>query len=306
MKSTPGSDRATPLHGHVKFVPSRRNWFSLVPEPNTDTLVVDPLPLGRRRRDTPGAALMKSNMLARRVGIASRSAGPNRVPNRGSVRRCASPLPPRRRIQRCRRASARPFLDGGAGPDADVLFMHVAKPGIVTSSTYIPEEETGSASVLSRSSSGSPVPRSAPASRDDDCTGKNAALVVLDRSDESSRQALGGSDAMQEHKSNKHQQAGSLPPTRKLFVHLDVHLRVLPADRRLRGTVTASCPLIANSTSQGGNVTSEARIGYEKEHDGQIKRSGSRRMTSQLLTNEGAGNWRLGYRLRLAKLEAIS
>ena len=41
MKSMPGSDRATPLHGQVKFVPSKRNRFSLVPEPNADTVVVD-------------------------------------------------------------------------------------------------------------------------------------------------------------------------------------------------------------------------------------------------------------------------
>ena len=43
MKSTPGSARATPLHGQVKFVPSIRNWFSLVPEPNADTVVAVPL-----------------------------------------------------------------------------------------------------------------------------------------------------------------------------------------------------------------------------------------------------------------------
>jgi hypothetical protein len=36
MKSTPGSDRATPLHGQVVFRPSMRNWFSLVPEPNAE------------------------------------------------------------------------------------------------------------------------------------------------------------------------------------------------------------------------------------------------------------------------------
>ena len=40
----PGSARASPLHGHVKFVPSMRNVFSLVPEPNADTLLVEALP----------------------------------------------------------------------------------------------------------------------------------------------------------------------------------------------------------------------------------------------------------------------
>ncbi len=72
MKSTPGSARATPLHGQVKFVPSIRNWFSLVPEPNADTVVEVALP--GEVGETPGAARMKSNMLARRVGMALRSA----------------------------------------------------------------------------------------------------------------------------------------------------------------------------------------------------------------------------------------
>ena len=39
MKSMPGSALAMPLHGHVKFVPSIRNRFSFVPEPNADTVV---------------------------------------------------------------------------------------------------------------------------------------------------------------------------------------------------------------------------------------------------------------------------
>src|SRR6478672_12503332 len=79
MKSTPGSDRASPLHGQVKFVPSIENAFSLVPEPNAEMLLVDMLPgdVG----EMPGAALTKSNMLKRRVGIALRSSGPKRVSN---------------------------------------------------------------------------------------------------------------------------------------------------------------------------------------------------------------------------------
>ena len=32
-----------PLHGQVKFVPSIRNWFSFVPDPNADTVVTVPL-----------------------------------------------------------------------------------------------------------------------------------------------------------------------------------------------------------------------------------------------------------------------
>ena len=53
-----------------------------------------------------------------------------------------------------------------------------------------------------------------------DCTGDNATLVVLDRPDESARQALCGSDAMQQHKSHKDQQQPSLPANRASFVHL--------------------------------------------------------------------------------------
>jgi hypothetical protein len=67
MKSTPGSARATPLQGHVKFVPSIKNWFSFVLEPNAEIVVV--VPLEGEVGDTPGAALMKSNMLALRVGV---------------------------------------------------------------------------------------------------------------------------------------------------------------------------------------------------------------------------------------------
>src|SRR5436190_22870221 len=67
MKSTPGSNRATPLHGQVVLVPSIRNWFSLVPEPNAEVVVA--VPLDGDVGDTPGAARRKSNILARRVGI---------------------------------------------------------------------------------------------------------------------------------------------------------------------------------------------------------------------------------------------
>jgi hypothetical protein len=84
MKSTPGSERATPLHGHVKFVPSIRNWFSLTLEPNAETLVVDTLVVVAVAGDVgemPGAERMKSNILNRPVGIVRRYSGPTRVSN---------------------------------------------------------------------------------------------------------------------------------------------------------------------------------------------------------------------------------
>jgi hypothetical protein len=96
MKSTPGSATPPPLHGQVKLVPSIRNKFSLVPEPNAETLAGEAAalidwsePLDGDVGDTPGAALMKSIMLKRRVGIARKSSAVKRVANpllRASIR----------------------------------------------------------------------------------------------------------------------------------------------------------------------------------------------------------------------------
>src|SRR5438034_10302499 len=79
MTSTLGSARDTPWQGQVKFVPSMRNRFSLTPEPNADTVLT--VPLAGEVGDTPGAALIKSNMLNRRVGIVLRYSAPKRVSN---------------------------------------------------------------------------------------------------------------------------------------------------------------------------------------------------------------------------------
>src|SRR5438876_4284724 len=97
MKSMPGSARAIPLHGQVKFVPSKRNWFSFVPDPNEDTVVaivaVPAVPLDGEVGEIPGAALIRSNMLNRRIGIALRSSGPKRVPNPGFRASIREPAP---------------------------------------------------------------------------------------------------------------------------------------------------------------------------------------------------------------------
>src|SRR5215510_13934020 len=66
--STSGWGPAPPLHGHVKFVPSRRKAFSSTPPPKTETQLL--FPLEAEVADTPGVALMKSNMLYRRTGTA--------------------------------------------------------------------------------------------------------------------------------------------------------------------------------------------------------------------------------------------
>src|ERR1700756_1359803 len=77
MTSTLGSARDTPAHGHVKFVPSMRNRFSLPPEPKADTVLT--VPLEGEGGDTPGVARIASNMLTRREGISLKYSGPKRV-----------------------------------------------------------------------------------------------------------------------------------------------------------------------------------------------------------------------------------
>src|SRR6266542_761502 len=79
MMSTLGSARDTPAQGQVKFVPSMRNRFSLPPEPKAATVFT--VPLEGEVGDTPGADLIASNMLNRRVGIVRRYSGPKRVSN---------------------------------------------------------------------------------------------------------------------------------------------------------------------------------------------------------------------------------
>src|SRR4029453_16212194 len=91
MTSTLGSARDTPWHGHVKFVPSMRNRFSLTPPPNEDTVLT--VPLVGEVGDTPGAALIKSNMLYRRVGISLRYSTPKRVSNPLSLASVREPVP---------------------------------------------------------------------------------------------------------------------------------------------------------------------------------------------------------------------
>ena len=61
MTSVLGSARATPEQGHVKFVPSMRNRFSLPPDPNAATVFT--VPLVGDVGDTPGTERMPSNML---------------------------------------------------------------------------------------------------------------------------------------------------------------------------------------------------------------------------------------------------
>src|SRR5262249_9489533 len=79
MTSTSGWGCAPPLLGQVKFVQSRRKAFSSAPPPKTDTQLL--VPLEAEVGDTPGAALMKSNMLYRRTGTALICSEPKRLDN---------------------------------------------------------------------------------------------------------------------------------------------------------------------------------------------------------------------------------
>ena len=122
MKSTPGSDRATPLHGHVKFVPSMRNWFSLVPEPNADTLLVGAA-ARRGRRDAGGGPdeVEHAGPSRRdRLEVLGAEARLESAVSRFDAR--ARSLDDDRFGDACQLQDRR-SLDGGAGADADVLFV---------------------------------------------------------------------------------------------------------------------------------------------------------------------------------------
>ena len=115
-----GSRHAVARAGEVRAVDEK--LFSLVPEPNADTLLV--VPLDGEVGEMPGAALIESNMLNRRVGIALRSSGPKRVPNplsRASMREPA----PSTTIDSAMPATFRTAVLSMVAPaaDADVLLV---------------------------------------------------------------------------------------------------------------------------------------------------------------------------------------
>ena len=80
-----------PTHGHVKLVPSMRNWFSLVPEPNAEMVVT--VPLAGDIGEMPGIALMASNMLVRLDGIVLRSSDEKREAKPGFLASMRDPDP---------------------------------------------------------------------------------------------------------------------------------------------------------------------------------------------------------------------
>ena len=66
-----------PWHGHVKFVPSMRNWFSLTPDPNGGDGV--DAAAGRRRGRHAGRRPNHVEYAERRVGMLRSCSWPNRV-----------------------------------------------------------------------------------------------------------------------------------------------------------------------------------------------------------------------------------
>ena len=123
----PGSARAMPVPGAVKFVPSMRNWFSFVADPNADTVVLVPLP--GDVAEIPGAILRKSDMPVRRVGIAlevlvAEASRDSRVSCFHSRARSLDDD----RCREARQLQDRRSLDAGARPDVDVLFVIAGKP----------------------------------------------------------------------------------------------------------------------------------------------------------------------------------
>ena len=103
----------------MKLVPSMRNAFSFTPEPNADTVFT--VPLDGEVGDTPGAALMKSNMLNRREGIALSTPGRSESRRRCPALLCASRSSTTNDSSTPATLVPRP-LDGRSRPDADVLF----------------------------------------------------------------------------------------------------------------------------------------------------------------------------------------
>ena len=102
--------------------------------------------------EIPGAALMESNMLARRVGIVLRSSGPKRVPNPGSRASMREPAPRPRPIPRGRPASGRPSSRWWRLRRCGCLLRDRSRiPGARCRARTIPGAAAGKRSCLSRS-----------------------------------------------------------------------------------------------------------------------------------------------------------
>ena len=141
-------------------MPSMRNRFSLPPEPNADTVLT--VPLDGDVGETPGAALIKSNMLNRRVGIGFEVLGSEArfEPAASRFDARARSLDDDRFRDACQLQDHR-SLERGTRADADVLFVIGRKSlQLDVEHRTVREAEPGTAVALSRSwswSTGPPI-----------------------------------------------------------------------------------------------------------------------------------------------------
>ena len=194
------------------------------------------VPLDGEVGEMPGAALIKSNMLGSPRGDGSEvlgaEAGPESAVSCFDAR--ARALDHDRFREACELQDGR-SLDGGAGPDADVLFVIGSQiPASRCRARTRPGGRAGKRScpfsfVVSCRRAANQRRRADA----DDRTRKDAALVVLDRSDEGAGQPLRSSHPRGQQDAgggNEHQQA--LPqPRRGWSVSLQVHV-ICPAGPR--------------------------------------------------------------------------
>ena len=189
----PGSERATPLLVDVKLVPSMRNVFSLAPEPNAETSeLVLPWDVG----EIPGAVLIRSNMLDRRVGIALMSSGPMRVPNPGFRASIREPAPSTT-TDAARPASCRTGVVSMVVPAPMRTSSVIAGEPFQLDVNHVRARRQGRETQLPFVVGGDGC-RPADQRRRADANGgarKDGALGILDRSDEGSRQPLRGGDS---------------------------------------------------------------------------------------------------------------
>ena len=157
------------------------------------------IPLDGEVGETPGAALMKSNMLARRVGIPSMSSEPKRVPNPGFRASMREPVPST-------------TTDSSTPASFSVAVLSIVEPAAIKMSCRARSQTPASRSRVRTVREGGPGTAAAPLichlyrraayqrrrTDADARTREDEALFVLDRAYESPRQPLRGTDSWQQ------------------------------------------------------------------------------------------------------------
>ena len=225
MKSTPGSDRATPLHGQVKFVPSNRNWFSFVPEPNAETVVA--VPLDGDVGETPGAALIEVEHARpprreSRGGLGAEAGSESAVPCFDA----GSPALDHERNGGARRLQDKGSLDGGAYRDADIVFVRGCEPlklDLQHVGAWRESRKAKLASVVGGLCRRSTNQRRGPDAHDRPL--EDTTTPVLHGADERARQALrAGSRRKQDESRGSQQELSPSPSSRRSAVSGERHV----------------------------------------------------------------------------------